>query len=168
MPNYYHSTNTHAHNDDDNRSNSHTHSQNSHTCACKNTETLILAPQEPTATNTHTHAAAQAHIRTHTHTHMSHSYTHSNKTTTQKRAHKHMPARRHARADGLALPCERACAFHRRQTPLMYAALKGHAAVAVALLAHGADANAKESMNGCGGRSLFWATVGVRRTAVAG
>ncbi len=62
----------------------------------------------------------------------------------------------------------RRCAytFHRRDTPLHYAAERGHADVAAALLTHGADVNARNN-DGCGGRSLFGATVGVRRAAVA-
>ncbi len=36
-----------------------------------------------------------------------------------------------------------------------------------ALLTHGADVNAKEGKHGCGGRSLFRATVGGRRAAKA-
>ena len=46
----------------------------------------------------------------------------------------------------------------RRATPLHKAAANGHAAMANALLTHGADVNAKDN-SGCGGRSLFWATV---------
>ena len=58
-------------------------------------------------------------------------------------------------------------ALHRRATPLHLAAVYGHAAVAAALLTHGADVNAKDNEAGCGGRFLFWATVGARRAAVA-
>jgi ankyrin repeat protein len=56
--------------------------------------------------------------------------------------------------------------FHRRNTPLHRAAVEGHAEVVAALLAHGADVHAKGAL-GCGGRSLFRATVGVRLAAVA-
>ncbi len=59
-------------------------------------------------------------------------------------------------------------AFLRRRTPLHFVAENGHAAAAAALLTHGADVNAKEGINGCGDRSLFWATVGVCCAPVAG
>ena len=58
-------------------------------------------------------------------------------------------------------------AFHRRKTPLHWAAIQGHEAVAAALLDQGADVNAKDS-GGCGGWSLFWATVGVWYAAWSG
>jgi hypothetical protein len=61
-----------------------------------------------------------------------------------------------------AAACGRASALYRRWTPLHDAALSRHAAVAAALLAHGADVHAKTNA-GCGGRSPLWATVGVRR-----
>ncbi len=66
----------------------------------------------------------------------------------------------------------RECALRRRSTPLHSAAKYGQAALLEALLAHGADVHAKTNGNKygdnrCGGRSLFWATVGVHRTAVA-
>jgi hypothetical protein len=50
----------------------------------------------------------------------------------------------------------------RRNTPLHEAARNGHADVAAALLTHGADVHAKDE-DGCGGRLLICATVGVRR-----
>jgi hypothetical protein len=53
-------------------------------------------------------------------------------------------------------------AIRRRETPLHYAAIRGHAAMANALLTHGADVHAKTDY-GCGGQSPLWATVGVRR-----
>jgi hypothetical protein len=56
--------------------------------------------------------------------------------------------------------------LHCRNTPLHKAACNGYVAVVAVLLMHGADVNAMNN-GGCGGRSLFWATVGVRRTAVA-
>ncbi len=58
-------------------------------------------------------------------------------------------------------------AFNRRWTPLHLAAYYGHEAVAAALLAHGADVNAYLELEGCGVLALFWATVGVRRAALA-
>jgi hypothetical protein len=56
-----------------------------------------------------------------------------------------------------------ASAIGGRKTPLHEADGKGHLAAAAALLTHGADVNAKDDY-GCGGPSLFRATVGVRRT----
>jgi hypothetical protein len=71
------------------------------------------------------------------------------RTNTQARTHTSTFAL--TRADGARC---RVCAsaLRRRYTPLHWAAGYGHTAVAAALLAHGADVNAKDD-HGCGGRS---------------
>jgi hypothetical protein len=75
---------------------------------------------------THAPAHKQSHTRTHfTHAHISHTHTF------------------HART------------IRRRETPLHRAADHGHVAAVEALLTHGADVNAKNSPDGCGGRSPF-------------
>ena len=66
------------------------------------------------------HAHTDTHAQTDMHTH-THSLTHS-----------------HSRCRVWA------CAFHRRFTPLLWAAHNGHAAVAAALLTHGADVESKD------------------------
>ncbi len=63
--------------------------------------------------------------------------------------HTHKHTFQLARADGRALRCVCAGAFRRRVTPLHWAAENGRAAVAAALLAHGANVDAKTNMYGC-------------------
>jgi hypothetical protein len=92
-------------------------------------------------------------------------------TQTHRHAHAHACANARARTFPLTRAGGSRCgvwtsAIGRRDTPLDWAAIYGHAAVAAALLTHGAEVNAKDR-SGCGSRSLFWATVGVRCAAVA-
>jgi hypothetical protein len=122
------------------------------------------AHTRPRSTAQFTNTLAGSQIRTHMYT-RTRKHTHA-RTHTRARAraqtHTHTRARAHAhtRTDGARCGvC--ASAIRRRWTPLLEAAYKGHVAVAVALLAHGADVNAKSS-SGCGGRSLFRAAVGAR------
>jgi hypothetical protein len=88
-----------------------------------------------------------------------HVYTYMSRTLMYAQATTHTSAHERTRADG---PRRRVSAFRHRNTPLHGAAWRGHADVVEALLAHGADVHA-EDKSGCGGRSLFWAAVGVRR-----
>ncbi len=93
-----------------------------------------------------------AHVRAHT---GACSHTHAEIRTSSRGTHRYLRFRILGRV-----------LFHRRITPLHYAAIYGHTAVAAALLAHGADVNA-ENNGGCGGRSLLCLTVGMHRAAMA-
>ncbi len=102
----------------------------------------------------HTDADARSIIITHTCT-LTLTQTYISKCArTQPHTHArfHTPAptdmQTHFHAPTGSLCCARACAFHRRETPLHLAAEHGHANVVAALLAHGADVHAK-GIGGC-------------------
>jgi hypothetical protein len=129
-------------------------SENTHVCKHRGVHAWLCMSRTSMAVYTH----STAHPRTHTHTHK-HALTHAH---TRGYVHARCAQRGHAaRAFGRVR-----ARFVRRVTALHAAAGRGDAPMTAVLLAHGADVQAKDK-NGCGGRSLFWATVGVRRAAVA-
>jgi hypothetical protein len=87
-------------------------------------------------THTHTHKPTHTHTCTHTHSH-THTLTHSH---THTHSHAQTHGDTHSRTGLPFCACVRG---RRRWTPLHWAADKGHAAVAAALLAHGVYVNAK-------------------------
>ncbi len=126
-------------------------------CGCVCAQVCTHPPartRTPARTHTHTRARAHTHARARTHSLM------------HARTHAHTLAHTLTKLDADGGRCGVcASAFHRRFTPLHRAGFHGHATVAAALLTHGADVNAKSNY-GCGSRSLFRATVGVRCAAV--
>jgi hypothetical protein len=84
--------------------------------------------------------------------------THAHKRThTRRHAPECTTARSHLREPTARAAVRGRARFRRRATPLHEAAHNGHMAAAAALLAHGADVNAKDN-DGCGGRLIFAAT----------
>jgi hypothetical protein len=89
-------------------------------------------------TYAHADIRVPLYLNTHTLTHVTHTHALTPSPTPGLRRRRYA-----ARADGSRCRLW-SCAFHRRLTPLHWAAHKGHAAVAAALLTHGADVESKD------------------------